>query len=181
MIFNAIDLLIGGVIGWIIYSGAKSGVVNGLYNAISVVITTIVTLHWYVSFGSFLAKLFYIPKSMQDFLSFVLLAVVVYLIFLLIREGWFVILRFDMDPDVNRVGGRIAAIVHSFFISGLIFLAALLLPSDFINKTARHSLSGFYFKNVSVSLYLTVYSGLIHRIFSHEPPNEKVVELVNQE
>src|SRR6185436_10822991 len=97
MMINWVDVLIGCVIARGIYIGLKSSFFNELFKFLSLIPTTIVTVHYYNRFGIFLKdKVLFLDKY-EDLFSFVFLVLVMIAVFTLTRDGWW--LLFKRQPN----------------------------------------------------------------------------------
>jgi len=76
--------------------GKKGGVVAEFVKLLGISCTIFITLHYYVRFADFLRVQFFGKDASTEFFAFSLLAILIFLIFVIITKGWALILKVNL-------------------------------------------------------------------------------------
>jgi len=169
---NWVDVLMVGILTIGILTGKKSDLFSELFILIGILFATCLSLHFYTRFGEVLSKNFFIPSGYKNILGFVILAGVTIGLFYLIRGGWLVIIKMQLNATVDRWGSLIFSFTKSYFLAGIVFFALSASGNPNIQSATKNALSAFLFKKVSVSVYSGFYTGFVGILFPDEPLNQ---------
>ena len=175
--FNWIDILVLCLITRIITNGSRSTILGEFLALVGAMCATFVTLHYYVRFGDWLNKNIFLPELVQEIFAFILLWLTAYLAFKLIISGWGLIFKASTPMGLTQWIGAIIATLRSFFVCGLVFMLFLLCGSEYLQKIARQSFSGFYLVDFAPRMYHIAYDEFVSKLFPGEPLNEKALDL----
>ncbi|OGX38894.1 MAG: hypothetical protein A3C36_03755 [Omnitrophica WOR_2 bacterium RIFCSPHIGHO2_02_FULL_52_10] len=178
---NEIDILMAAVMAAVIFIGRKEGLIAGLFKLFGILCVSFVTLHYYVHFADFLRAKFFGEKTATEFFAFSLLAMPTILLFILISHGWVLILKVKMLAAIDRWSGMLLALVRSYFICGLLFVALVLSDHSYAAPRAMASVSRAIFAYAAVGFYERVYVSVIQKYFPNEKINEHPFGVVAQE
>ena len=177
---NWVDILVACIIARGIYIGQKSSLFNEFFKFLSLLSTTVITLHYYIWFGSFLKDKVVFLNGHEDIFAFVFISAVIIALFTLTREGWSLIFRKEAHPMLDKWGGLIFSLGKTYLFCGLVWLALVISGNDYLRQSAGQSLSTFFLDFVSLGIYQMCYSGVLIKIAPHEPINEKLLEILSQ-
>ena len=180
MIINWVDVLIGCVIARGIYIGLKSSFFNELFKFLSLLATTVITVHYYNRFALFLKDKVIFLKDYEEVFAFAFIALVMMAIFTLTRDGWWQVFKREPNPHIDKWGGLFFSLCKTYLVCGLIWLGLLGSNQDVLRQGAGQSLSTFFFDNVSFGLYKNFYDGVIIKIAPGEPINEELLKLLQE-
>ena len=175
---NAIDIFMAVVIAAVIYISRKDGIIAGLFKLFGLWFVIFITFHYYAQFADFLRSKIFNKDTPVELLAFSLLAIPTAAIFIIICQGWVLILRLKAFAVIDRWGGLMLALVRSYFLCGLIFVAVILFRHDYTASRVRHSASWTMFRNAAIGVYEKTYVKLIQKFFPGEAINEEVFKLV---
>lgn len=175
---NIIDLFMAVVVATIICSGARKGIIVEVFKLFGIFCTIFIALHYYVRFAGVLKGPFFGKEASPEFFAFSVLAILIFVGFILISQGWTLILKIGIHEKVDRYGGIILSSIRSYFTCGLLFFALILSNHKYISLQARQSVSSHVFRYVAVDTYRATYSALIEKFFAKEARNEKSLDLI---
>jgi len=181
MTLNIIDIGMAIVMTAVIFIGRKEGLIAGLFKLFGIFCVIAITLHYYRGLAEFLRANVFGDKIETEFMSFVLLALPTALTFILICHGWILILRFKPLAMIDRWCGLILALIRSYFVCGLLFVALVVSGNSFIVPRALTSLSKGVFGYAAVGFYGRLYASFIQRYFPREKINEHPFMAVSQD
>lgn len=175
-----VDLFMAIIVAAVICMGRKDGIVAEIIKLFGVFCTVFITLHYYVRLADFLRVQFFGKDAETEFFAFTLLAVTVFISFILISKGWSLILDIKSFAVVDRWGRLILSLIRSYFIGSLVFLALILSQHANATPLAQKSVCGFVFRNGAVKLYKVSYSTFIEKYFPSEKINLDVIDLIKE-
>lgn len=178
MSLNSIDLLMAIVITAVIFIGRKEGLIAGLFKLFGIICVIFITLHYYAQFADILRDQIFGKKMATEFFAFCLLAIPTSFLFIFICHGWVLIIRFKIFAAIDHWSGLILAMIRSYFICGLLFIALLLVGHSYATPRARSSVSNLFLGHAAVGLYKLAYTDVIQKYFPVEEINEHVFMLV---
>ncbi len=155
---NWVDVLFLIIILRSIYVGAHRGFFTELFNVLGVGIAIVLSIHFYSSGANFLLKYLFIPLNISNLVSFLLIALCVYLLFQLVESIIKKLVKVEVLPDFNKViskiGGPVIGFCKGVAVSIFIFLVLLLIPIGYVVNSAKaNSLSGEFFSQAAATLY----------------------------
>ncbi len=178
--FNWVDIILICVFLRGIYVAQKSGLLAEIFKLIGVFFAALLSCHYYERFGIFLHKKIALPEATGEVLSFSLLAIIIILVFALIREAWLVILKLEVKNFVNEWVSLAASILHCVLLSGLVVIALIVGGNKFVSDSAKFSFTGGFFKDTVITVYRGCYEGVLKTLFPEEPVNSKLLRLANK-
>ncbi len=179
--FNWLDLLMIIVMIGTVFRGAVQGFVIEFFRVLGTVFATIFVLHFYVHSAEALNDFVALPHKVGEILSFILIWVLTILIFKLIREGWFLVLKSEAKSGFSQWLGGFVAIIRSGLICGLLFFLIFLFGNQTLDTFAEKSATGFYLCDLSPQVYRASYDGVISKFFPDEALNKKAFKTINKE
>src|SRR3990167_7043012 len=111
MSLNTIDIFMAIVIATAIFIGRKEGLIAGLFKLFGILCVIFVTLHYYVHLADFLCAKIFGDKFSMEFFAFTLLAILTALLFIVICNGWVLILTLKPPAVIDRLSGMLLALV----------------------------------------------------------------------
>ena len=160
--------------------GSRTGLIAETFRIVSVVCSTFIVVHFYPLLAWFLRVMLFISERVFEFVAFALTAAVVFLIFFLIREGLLLLIKVERKSAFNKWTGAILSLVTSYFICGLIFLAFVLLHTDFAQEQVGSSLSRAVWSRTWVELYKGTFEAAVAPFCPEEQLNPRVMKLIEK-
>jgi len=179
---NWVDFLVLFIIARSIYMGRTSGIISQLFNLTGSILSTFITLHYYTQFGSFLKDNFSFLSKVAYIIAFATVASLSLLIFLLIREGWLLILRVTEHNKLDRGIGIVLAAVQGYIVAGLVVFGILVTNNLYAIEDVRSSMSDvvLHIRHVSVDIYKSCFSLFAEKYFPDEKINKTVIFLAGK-
>lgn len=178
--FNWLDITVIILAIRICYAAIKSGFLSELFKILGTIFAVYLSLHYFSGLSEFIKERFpvnVVPDEFLNFLSFVILAVVGYLVFVILRV---VILRFvkmEAVPKLSRWGGLILGMFRVLLLAGLVVFILALSSVSYVKRSAAHSYSGKFLFTVAPSVYGNLWNGLVSKFAAGEKFNEAVSEV----
>lgn len=152
---NWVDVLVVILMLRMSYVAFQEGLSHVIFPTIAVLLVIIISLHYYQKIGSILSQnLVNIPIEVSNFLSFFTLAIIISLIFKLLRVILEKIIRVEWHPFIERFGGLIVGIVRASLIVSLVLTAIVLVPIRYFQWSIRdRSVAGMHFLRIGPNVY----------------------------
>lgn len=155
---NWVDVLFLIIILRGVYTGAYRGFFTELFNVLGVCVAIVLSIHFYSSGANLLLKYLFVPFNMSNLISFMLIALCVYLLFQLVETIIRKLVKVEALPDFNKavskIGGPIVGFCRGIAVSIFVFLVLLLIPMDYVVNSAKvNSFSGKFFSQAATTLY----------------------------
>ena len=156
---NWIDLLVWLIIGQAVLSAWSGDSFIEAFKAIGVYLAILFSFHFYQGLGAFLS--IWVPYQkhvlfldhFHDFIAFCLISAVIFVIFILTRDGWELILKLELDPFLNKLLARIFGVVKAYLLGALFFAALMVTDDGLLGQQARQSISSLMFKGSAQGIY----------------------------
>jgi len=152
---NWIDILIVIIVFRISYVAFQDGLSHQIFPLIGTIGTAVIALHYYHN----ISLLIYdnavkLPIGLLDFLSFILLLVVVGLIFKLLRALSEAIIKVTWHPAVEKAGGLFFGFMRASVVTSLILMILALMPLSYLQWSIRDkSFMGMHFLRIVPGIY----------------------------
>ncbi len=173
-----LDLLILLVIILGILNGKKSNFFTEFFKLGGAFFATFLAIQYYLRFGDFLKTFVpypdnvFVPKeTFYYFVAYSLIAVFVYCLVSITRDGWVIILNVKFDPVIDKTLGFVLATIKLFLIVGLIFFGLTVSGNGILGRTAETSLSRFLFQGISETIYKGCHSLVLGPVETDIYPN----------
>ena len=180
MIFNWVDLAMVVLLALGINSGRKSDFFTEFLIFLGILFASCFSLHFYVRFGNILNNTLVLPPHSQELLAFLIISGVLVTLTLLAKGGWMVIIKFNINRQVDNWGALTFAILKTYFLCGLVLFALLISGHPSIEGFARKSLSFKIFRQAPHWIYSVCYTGFIGNFFKDEPLNQKAFRVIQE-
>jgi len=178
MRFNWADILMIAILIKGIYSGRKNEVVSEIYHFVGAILATFITLHYFLGFGVYLSRNFFVPNVIQESLAFCILAGLIIFFFFISQGGWKAMLKTSAPLFLDKWGSLTLSILRSFLYCGLVFLALAMFDNGVISRDVKTSLSSPVFRNVSIATYSFIFERIVNPLFRQEKFNDRVYHII---
>lgn len=136
------------------YVGSQRGFFGELFYIFGIFLTIIFSLHFYAIVSNFLNTYLFIPLNVSNLISFVIITSTIYLCFRFIYGFLQKIIKIEVFPAINKIGGPMVGFCRGFVTATAFFLLMLLIPVSYITESARaNSLLGPFFVKTGTVLY----------------------------
>jgi len=170
---NWVDIVIVILVVRICYISIKTGFVPEIFKLAGIICAIYLALHYYMSLGASLQKNSFasvVPPEYFDFICFLALAGLGYLIFFLLRGGLYRLMEVKTIPAVAKWGGIITGLLRCYFTVGLIVFAFSISTVRYFKDSGAKSYIGSRLSDVAPATYSWIWDNLASKL----SPNEKV-------
>ncbi len=165
----------------IVFIGVKTGFVTELFKLLGVFCAVFVGLHYYASLAIFVTKKTNWSIDFLEFLFFVLLVCLMVLVIKFLRDGFFVLFKFESThAGLNQWGAGLFAVIRALFLASLIMYTILLTHVEWLQRQALTSVSQKVALKAAPDTYSFVYHHFIGKIFTKEKFNEDVFNVISR-
>jgi uncharacterized membrane protein required for colicin V production len=187
--FNWVDILVFIVFLRIIFISLKQGLEIELFKLLGVCCGLYLSFHYYFSLADYMdgrSQAKALPGPIIQLSAFVILFVLGYLLFWLLRILVFRFMTAQLSPFLSKWGGFALGILRGLLISSLILFALLIPRSVYFRDSIHYSLSGPYVLRSAGDTYSWVwekivsklnpedkFNNMIHNVYSAEPKQKK--------
>jgi uncharacterized membrane protein required for colicin V production len=181
--FNFLDILILIIVFRICYIAVKMGLSNEFFKLLGVLFATYVSLHYYTVLSDIIQRRFFLkamPLEFMDFIVFLILTVVVYLGFVVLRSIFYRFMTLETMPRINQIGGFIFGLARLFLIIGLLTYSLLISDVSYLSNAVRHSYLGIRACSISPRTYNWLWSSIFSKFFTHDKFNSTVTEVMDR-
>jgi uncharacterized membrane protein required for colicin V production len=155
--FNWVDVLVIVVLVRGIYVGSQRGFFGEFFYILGISTTIIFGIHFYSIGANFMNKYLFIPLNISNLLGFLFITFCLYLTFKFIYRLLQKIIKIEVFPAINKIGGLLLGFCKGFVISVLLLLIMLLIPIGYITDSVKaKSVFGPFFVDKGISLYKRV-------------------------
>ena len=159
----------------IVFIGIKTGFVTELFKLFGVLCAAFVGLHYYSSLAVFFVKKLKWSSEWLECVFFVLLVSLVVLVIKFLRDGFFMLFKFETThAGVNQWGSGVLAILRAVFLASLIMYGLLLTRVEYFQKLTLKSVSQKLILKTAPHTYSFLFHQLIGKIFIQEKFNNEV-------
>ena len=135
-----------------IYVGSQRGFFGELFHIFGVCLIIILSVRFYIPVSGFLNKNFFIPLNIAYIIGFLSISVIGYLGFRPIYNFFQKIIKIEILPAINKIGGPFIGFCKGFTLSVLFFFIMLLIPMQYVTDSikTRSLFAPFFIKAGSV-------------------------------
>lgn len=152
---NWVDVLVVILMIRISYVAFQEGLSHEILPLIGSIIIIIIDLHYYEKIGLFISQnLVILPIELANFLSFLILAVIIGLAFKLLAGIFNKVIKVAWHPLIEIFGGVIFGVIRASIVASLILMIIALLPLPYLQRSVRdRSVTGMFFLKIGPSIY----------------------------
>ncbi len=171
---NIIDILMLAILARVVFIGYKNGVGVEFYKVIATLVASFVVLHYFTALAKFFIDWARFTKPLAEFVSFILLWLVITALFALIRDGLLTIFKIKISPVIDKGGGLLLGLGRAFLTCSLALILIYVSGIGYFIKQAKYSLSAGYLKEVAPNVYEITFNQLIKPFFPAEKINRRI-------
>jgi len=175
---NWVDLFFLILLMRIIYIGIKKGLVVEFFKTLGVILSLFLSLHYYTRLGDFIHAKSSLPLEFADFVSFVFLVMIGYLLFLILRTAFLLLIKVEPVNLINRWGGAILGILRGILTVSLLISVLCLSTIKYFEESSKKSFSSNYLSRVAPKTYEFIFKNLFVKFASQERFNEAIFEVL---
>lgn len=178
---NWVDIFVVILLFRICYVAIKNGIFIELFKLLGTVFACYVSLHYYTNLGDFFEARIPSPPSIPieiwDFLALFILASLGYLIFVILRETFFRLIKTETVSLLNKWGALLLGVARGFILCSLIIFLLSVPVLDYLENSAGKSFSGKRLIKVSTGVYTYLWNNLVSKFMPQEKFNQAILEV----
>jgi len=181
--FNFLDFVILIIFFRICYIAVQTGLSIEIFKFLGLFFSSYIALHYYTVVADFIRRDF-LPKEMPidflDFIMFILLLVVVYLISVGMRVFLSRFVQLDAIPKVNKILGLILGIGRAYLFTGLIAFVLVISSVTYFNSAVKYSYLGSKAFVILPQTYGWLWNNIFSKFSGQEKFNPTVTETMEE-
>jgi len=179
--FNWIDLVIVLLFLKIAYVSVKNGFVVELFKLLGTVFSIYIAFHYFTILSDMFMRRVpeeqAFPLEFMDFLTCALLLLVIYLLFVLLRNLLCHFVKMEAVPALSKWGGLLLGLGRGIIAASLVVFLLFISTISYLNASAKGSYIGQRVFNVSISTYEAAWNGLMNKLVTGEKFNNTLREI----
>jgi len=177
---NWVDVFFVIILIRICYVAIKNGFSVELFKLLGTISAVYLALHYYIIFPDYIvgrigAK--NIPLEYLTFFSFVSLATLGYLIFMLLRKVFSRFIQLEAVPKLNKWGSLILSIFRSFLLVSLIIFIFIIAPTAYFRSSVSNSYSGKRLFQIAPATYTWLWNSIMSKFRAQEKFNDAILKV----
>ena len=180
---NWIDILVVIIVFRVCYVSLVTGFTIELFKFLGTVFSIYLSLHYYTFISNIIRDWLSSDKTAFGFIIpiiFLILAILGYLIFSLLRKLIFRFIKMEAASGLNKWGGLVIGIFRSVLLAGLIVVTLLVSGLPYFNASVKNSYLGLRFSAIAPATYTFIWNGFAQKFFPDEKFNKEVLKLTEK-
>ena len=178
--FNWVDIFSVILLIRICYVAIKNGFPVEFFKLLGTLSAIYLSLHYYIIFPDYIvgrigAK--NIPLEYLTFFSFIALAILGYLIFMLLGKAFSSFIHMEAVPNLNKWGSLILIIIRSFLLVSLIIFIFVIAPTGYFRNSVKNSYSGKRLFQIAPATYTWLWNSIMSKFRTQEKFNETILQV----
>lgn len=179
--FNWVDILCIIVLFRVAFISMKSGFSTEVFKLSGTILAAYISFHYYTLFSDAFTSRFglkeIMPIPFMDFLCFLILALLGYLVFVLLRITFYRFINVEAVNNLNRWGGLVLGVLRGVLLSSLIMFTLVISTLTYLKKSAADSYSRRYIFNIAPNTYTWIWNTITSKFMSQESYSKTVSEV----
>ena len=186
--FNFLDVLILIILFRICYVAVKMGLPVEFFKLLGVLSAIYCSLHYYTKLSDIIRSRFFyrvhspvradMPLEFLDFLVFLILAGIGYLVFVILRSMFYRFMKMEAVPEINKIGGFILGLIRGYFTIGLLTYILTISSISYLSSSVRYSYLGSKAFFVAPGAYNWFWNNFASKFSPEEKSNTTVYEVM---
>ncbi|MFH1191765.1 MAG: CvpA family protein [Candidatus Omnitrophota bacterium] len=180
---NFFDFIILIILIRICSIGAKMGFSIEIFKLLGVTFSTYIGLHYYAVISALIQSQFLpkgVPLEVIDFIIFLLLVVIGYLCFVVLRNILFRFMQFNAIPKINQFFGLVLGIGRGFLVVGLLSFTLVISNVAYFSNSVKYAYLGQRALAISPRVYDWLWMSVFSKFFPEEKFNPQVNEVISK-
>lgn len=177
---NWIDIFVIILLIRICYIAAELGLFIESFKLLGTLASIYLSLHYYKQLSDFTQNAIGpkdSPAYIFDLFSVIILAILSYLIFAILRKVFSKLVKVETLDNLNRWGALILGVIRGFLFASLIICIFIISDSEYLNKSVMNSYSGKRVFKIAPATYTLLWNNLFSKFMPQEELNEAIPEL----
>jgi len=178
--FNWVDIFFVILLIRICYVAIKNGFPVELFKLLGTLSAVYLSLHYYIIFSDDIVNRIgvkNIPLEYLSFFSFIALAALGYLIFMLLSKVFSRFIQMQAVPNLNKWGSLILSMMRGFLLVSLIIFILFIAPTGYFRNSVNNSYSGKRLFKIAPTTYTWLWNSIMSKFRTQEKFNETILEV----
>lgn len=178
--FNWVDIFVVILLLRITYIAMKNGFSIELFKLLGTVLATYLSLHYYLIFSDYIGSRIgvnNIPLAYLTSLIFVVLGLLGYLVFVVLRNVFYRFIKMEAVPNLNKWGGLIFGLARGALLVSLIIFILVTAPFGYLKDSVSSSYSGKRLFKIAPSVYSGLWNNIASKFITQEKFNQAILEV----
>lgn len=177
---NWVDFLVLILLFRTTYIAMKSGAFMEFFKLLGMIFTIYFVLHYYTRLSDFLhrfVKLEAISTVILDFVSLVILTLLVYFIYVIFREVFLKFIKVEIVSGVNKWAAVILGVTRGVMLVSFLMYVFSIPVVGYITNSIEDSYSSRHIFKVSPEIYSGIWNNFMSKFMTQEEFNKAVTEV----
>lgn len=178
--FNWFDIVVVILFLRICYVGTKSGFLVELFKILGTVFAIYLSFHYFTVTSDLIKDSFPFklsPIEFVDFLCFISLAILGYLVFLVLRMVILHFIKMEAIPKLSRWGGLFLGVWRSFLFTSLVVFILVISTFGYFKKSADTSYTAKFLFKIAPAVYSGLWNGFASKFMAKEELNQTALDI----
>lgn len=178
--FNWVDIFIVILLIRIFYISIRSGLAIEIFKVAGTVLAIFLSLHHYTNLADIIKLRLTsekVPIEFLDFLCFVFLAFLGYLIVALLCKVFSRFIKIEAVPALNKWGGLTLGVVRGFLLSSIVIYVLSISGISYFKNSVIDSYFGKRLFKIAPVTYGKIWSGFVSKFVPKEKFNPSIQEV----
>ncbi|MBU0709448.1 MAG: CvpA family protein, partial [Candidatus Omnitrophica bacterium] len=175
--FNWIDLFFLVLIIRIFYVSYKTGLVTECFKFLGAISAVYLSLHYYTTFSDLIYSRFLtqkLPLDFIDFLSFIILSILGYLIIVSIRGIFVRFIKIEAMPNLNKFAGMLFGAARAVLVVSLISFTLTISSVSYLENSVKDSYLAWRLFKAAPVTYSWLWNSLVAKFMPSKESNKIV-------
>ncbi|MFH0912877.1 MAG: CvpA family protein [Candidatus Omnitrophota bacterium] len=162
------------------YVARKSGFSAELFKLLGTLLSTYLSLHYYLIFSDYLGNRIGIQDMLLEYSTsfiFIAFAILGYLVFVVLRNIFYRFLKMEAVPNLDQWGGLILGLVRAVLLASLIIFIMVTSPLVYLKDSVTSSYSGKAIFKVAPAVYSGLWKSIASKFATQEKFNKAILEV----
>jgi uncharacterized membrane protein required for colicin V production len=178
---NWVDLVVIIAFVRICYVSFKTGFTIELFKLLGVLFASYISIHYFTAFSDILirrgASTEKVPLEFTDFISFLLLVIAGYLVFVFLRSVFYRFIKMEAAPNLQKWGGLVLGIFRAFLTIGLVIFMLVISSFSYTKNSVKSSYMGESSFKIAPATYSWIWNNIVSKFMYNEKFNKTVFEI----
>lgn len=176
---NWVDVILVLIIVLTINAARESNLFSELFILVGILLGSFTAVHYYIVLGGLIETFFPPLKVINQIFAFAVIFLSISILFSLIRDGWFHILKIEVQHQIDYWGAIVLAWARSIFSASLILFALCLLGDANISRGVKISVSNRFIGDIVLNFYSGWYQAIFQKFLPKEPLNREALSVLD--
>ncbi len=180
--FNWVDVFAVILFFRVVYVALKNGLAIEFFKFLGTLAAIYLSLHYYTHLSDWVRQRLVfakenVPLEFLDFVCFLILAIVGYLVFVLLRSIFNRFIKMEAVPNLNKWAGFLLGLARGYLFLGLVIFSLVISSIPYFKNSVQKSYSGKYLFKVAADTYASLWEGLVSKFMPQDKFNQTIREV----